>query len=55
MTKKKKTEEEQEIKEERSFDAELIGERVITEESDEARELYDQNRYGEQLEKKLCH
>jgi len=53
MTKKKKIEEEPEVKEEKFFNAELIGERIIAEECDEARELYDQNRYGEQLEKKF--
>lgn len=50
MTKKNIQEEKIEGK---AFNVKLLGERVIAEECDEARALYDSSRYGEPLDKKF--
>lgn len=51
MAKKKKTpEKEEKVK---LFDIEIIGERAVADECDEVRNIYDQNRYGEQIDKKF--
>src|SRR3989338_4779335 len=53
MSKKKEKKIIQDRIEGRAFDAQLLGERVIADECDEARALYDSSRYGEPLDKKF--
>ena len=53
MSKKKEQEIIQDKIEGKAFDAQLLGERVIADECDEARALYDSSRYGEPLDKKF--
>ena len=58
MSKKKrekKQQEAQEIKEEKftKFDINLVGERLVAEDKDEAHNLYDQSRYGEIKDNKI--
>ncbi len=53
MSKKKEQEIIQDKIEGKAFDAQLLGERVIANECDEARALYDSSRYGEPLDKKF--
>jgi len=54
MPKKKQTEEiKEEVKDIKKFQIELIGNRLIAEDKDEAHNLYDQSRYGEILDNKI--
>ena len=49
----KKDKEQEEKMEGKSFNANIVGERILADECDEARLLYDQGRYGEFLDKKF--
>ena len=49
----KKDKEQEEKMEGKSFNANIVGERILADECDEARALYDSSRYGEPLDKKF--
>jgi len=49
----KKDKEQEEKMEGKSFNANIVGERILADECDEARLLYDQGRYGEFLDRKF--
>ncbi len=53
MTKKKQEQPKEEIREFKKFKINLIGERLIAEDKDEAHNIYDQSRYGEVSDSKI--